>query len=636
MPMLPPDEDLLNAFVKSHDEQAFRGLAERYSGLIFHTALRTLNDRTLAEDVAQRVLGVLAKKASHVARGNSPLPAWLHRTTILEAKSVRRIETRHHRKKEALMRAPADPPDSNDPAWKDALPHLDAAIDTLPEADRHVLLLHFVNEMTFPEIARRVGKSASAVQKQSRRALETLQAILGRRGIALSIGALTIGLTAEMAKAGPVLLIPALSSLGKTTTSVLIVKKTTVAALGTTLFLCGLPLAMQRASISDLESKLGTGSVATTRTRSAPATLGATSPSLLLRLSRDLKSKGYDTPRYLGAVEHIEGLREDELIALMKESLASPSELAGDETVLGQVMETLTKRDVESAINILLDGVPPDQLARSDRSRRFLESGLRDFAEQDGPKALEWFRSRLGVIRSIPPRSNQPAEYLEQQMRVALAYGLVFSSPPDAVEVLRPLPVQQLKNDLAQLVQSRDPSLKKNVSGFVEVARQLFPEADAPDAIAELVRVNLADSRYPSVDVLLGQYEFHPPEIDAILEKAGMLRFSSANELPPGGMEKAISKYREWLENRNTGDIDRRIGKALGRTVASWSQTGEPIYQTVLRSREIGLEDDAILGFLESAGSKIGTDKSEKLVSLLADPEAGDEVLRKAQHGRAR
>ena len=248
MPNTPTDEDHLNAFVKSHDEQAFRRLAERYSGLIFHTALRYLNDRTLAEDVAQRVLGVLAKKAAQVARSNAPLPAWLHRTTILEAKSARRSESRHHRKKEALMRAPADSSDSNDPAWKDTLPHLDAAIDTLSEADRHVLLLHFVNEMTFPEIARRLGKSAAAVQKQSRRALESLQRILGKRGITLSLGILTAGLTAEMAKAGPVLLLPALSILGKTTTSVLVVKKSTVAALGTTLLLCGIPLAHQQAS----------------------------------------------------------------------------------------------------------------------------------------------------------------------------------------------------------------------------------------------------------------------------------------------------------------------------------------------------------------------------------------------------
>ena len=52
MPNTPTAQNLLNAFARSHDELAFRCLAERYSGLIFHTALRSLNDRTLAEDVA--------------------------------------------------------------------------------------------------------------------------------------------------------------------------------------------------------------------------------------------------------------------------------------------------------------------------------------------------------------------------------------------------------------------------------------------------------------------------------------------------------------------------------------------------------------------------------------------------------
>ena len=52
MPNTPTAQNHLNTFARSHDELAFRCLAERYSGLIFHTALRSLNDRTLAEDVA--------------------------------------------------------------------------------------------------------------------------------------------------------------------------------------------------------------------------------------------------------------------------------------------------------------------------------------------------------------------------------------------------------------------------------------------------------------------------------------------------------------------------------------------------------------------------------------------------------
>ncbi|MGJ8634898.1 MAG: sigma-70 family RNA polymerase sigma factor, partial [Luteolibacter sp.] len=66
------DEALLESFAASRDEQAFRTLARRYSGLIFHTAIRTVEDRALAEDVGQRVLLALAKKAAQIARGKAP------------------------------------------------------------------------------------------------------------------------------------------------------------------------------------------------------------------------------------------------------------------------------------------------------------------------------------------------------------------------------------------------------------------------------------------------------------------------------------------------------------------------------------------------------------------------------------
>jgi RNA polymerase sigma factor (sigma-70 family) len=220
------DRELLGRYSASGEDAPFRVLVDRYSGLVFHTARRTLGDAPLAEDVSQRVFVSLAKKAGQVAHSGSPLPSWLHHATLLEAKAVLRSESRHARKKEALMNAPVDPPDSGDSAWRDALPHLDDAIDALPESDRHVLLLHFVNELTHAEIARRVGRSAAAVQKQSRRALEKLQQILGRKGIALSIGVLTAGLTTEMTKAAPVILAPVLgTSIGETTTSLFAVKK---------------------------------------------------------------------------------------------------------------------------------------------------------------------------------------------------------------------------------------------------------------------------------------------------------------------------------------------------------------------------------------------------------------------------
>ncbi len=634
MPMTPTDEDLLNAFVKSHDEQAFRRLAERYSGLVFHTALRTLNDRTLAEDVAQRVLGVLAKKAAQVARGNAPLPAWLHRTTILEAKSVRRSESRHHRKKEALMRAPADSSDSNDPAWKDALPHLDAAIDTLPEADRHVLLLHFVSEMTFPEIAQRVGKSAAAVQKQSRRALETLQRILGRCGIALSIGALTIGLTAEMAKAAPVLLIPALSSLGKTTTSAIVVKKTTLAALGTTVVLCGIPLARQQASIRELETRFQTTADSSPSGQSRTRSATAAGMSLPERLARDLKARDRDVPRYRGAIEYLDDLDDEAMISLIQETTASPMSSDDRIVLLGMILEALADRDPETgrvsdpekALNAMMDHLTPDLILGVQQSRGALSGYLRSLSETDGTRALAWFHGHLDQIRAIPEMRGASKEYLEGKMRIGLAYGLIFSNPAEAATILRPLLPNEIFCEFDQLIRSVEPSLRKDAAGFIQVTRELLPEKEANEIIGKLHQIDFdhISGVFARVDMLLAKYEFSPAETEAIIRNAGANEIYQASS--SGKLKKAIANYKGWLETRYPEEADKRVGEALGHWAAKWSRT-ERIYDAMLDYKNMDLNDDAMIALLKSLGPEFGLEKVEKLAGLLSDQEQAAKIV---------
>lgn len=639
MPQTPSDEELLDTFVKSGNEQAFRCLAERYSGLIFHTALRFLNDRTLAEDVAQRVLGVLAKKAAQVARGNAPLPAWLHRTTILEAKSARRSESRHHRKKEALMRAPNDSPHSSDSAWQDALPHLDAAIDTLPEADRHVLLLHFVNEMTFPEIARRLGKSAAAVQKQSRRALENLQRILGKRGVTLSLGILTAGLTAEIAKAAPVLLIPALgtlSTLGKTTTSAIVVKKTTLAAIGTTLLLCGIPLARQQASISSLEAKLKnpTDSPQLVRTSSRRAT--STNPSMPERLARDLKSQDRDVPRYRGAVEYIEELGDEGLISLIKETAMSPMTINDQMIVIARALETLADqdletgryRDPEAALNALMDHLSLEIVAAIQQSGNTLAHYLRSFSEKDGARALVWFHGHLDQIRSIPEMRGASKEQLENEIRIGLSYGLVFSNPTEAVNILRPLPSQNIIQDFDQLVRSVEPSLRKDAAGFIQVVRELLPEKDANELIGKLHQIDFDHNTgvFARLDTLLGKYEFSTGETDAIILQAGANYLFQGNS--PGELPKGIAKYKDWLATRYPAKADQRVGEALGYWAANWGQT-EVIYDNMLNYRSFGLNDDALIALLNTLRPKFGVEKVETLAGMLSDQELAAKIVKR-------
>lgn len=632
------DENLLGAFVKSGDELAFRKLAERYSGLIFHTAMRTLNERALAEDVSQRVLVVLAKKAARVATGNAPLPAWLHRTTLLEARSARRSESRHHRKKEALMNAPTDHSRREDSAWKEALPYLDAAIDKLPDADRYVLLLHFANEMTFPQIAREVGKSAAAVQKQSRRALESLRRVLGRRGVSLSMGLLTAGLTAEMSKAAPVIALPALSSIPslKTTASTLVVKKSTTIAIGATLLLCSVPLARQQSSIRELESALRNPTDSTLPLQASTGRTSSRRLSLPEQLARDLGAKETDVPRYRGAVDYLEGLDNEVLISLIKETAESSLNTkalrlviwSALEAIADQDLETGRLRDPEAALNALMDHLPVETIATIEQGGSRITYYLRSFSENDGAGALAWFHTHFAQIQAVARLQRGSAEQFENQIRMNLSYGLIFSAPADAIKILQPLPRQEIIREFGQLVGSVRTSLREDASGFIRVTRGLLPENDAIDLISGLTLVSY-DYKLDylrNVDILLGKYEFSPSESEAILKRAGVRSLESGSR-SAGGLEKAIPEYMEWLATHSHDEMDARVGEALGTAVLSWSQSKEPIYKAMLNYQALGLNENALIALLNTAASKFEMEKVETLVGLLSDEEAAARII---------
>ena len=203
------------------------------------------------------------------------------------------------------------------------------------------------------------------------------------------------------------------------------------------------------------------------------------------------------------------------------------------------------------------------------------------------------------------------------------------------MELLRPLSAQMLAPELEQFVRSRESTLSKDATGFIQVARSLFPEKEANDVVADLINVNLADTRFASVDILLEKNAFTAGEIEAILEKAGAGDFERASHAPDD-LKKAISEYKTWLASRGTDAVDRRVGESLGKAVKSWSRTSGPIYEAMLKSGEIGLGDDAIIGLLETAGFTLGMEKSGQLAALLSDPEAGRELLLKIKTDRDR
>ena len=97
-------------------------------------------------------------------------------------------------------------------AWSLALPQLDAALDRLSDSERNLILQHYFEGKTFPQIGELQSRPAGTVQKQCRRAVEKLSRLLKKKGVAVSATVVASGLGAQLGKAASVPLVTKIST----------------------------------------------------------------------------------------------------------------------------------------------------------------------------------------------------------------------------------------------------------------------------------------------------------------------------------------------------------------------------------------------------------------------------------------
>src|SRR6266481_5214521 len=176
------DFALLRKFARHDDQSAFADLARRHLDLVYATALRKVDDSSGAEEIAQNVFSVLARKAWQFAPDDS-LPAWLHKTALLESKFWLRGELRRRRREEtaAELGTTMRPPDDQ-PMFNALVPILDEALLSLREKDRTALLLRYYESHSFRDVGAAFGVSEDTAQKRVQSALEKLAEFFKRRG----------------------------------------------------------------------------------------------------------------------------------------------------------------------------------------------------------------------------------------------------------------------------------------------------------------------------------------------------------------------------------------------------------------------------------------------------------------------
>jgi RNA polymerase sigma factor (sigma-70 family) len=203
------DAELLRDYVTSGSDRAFAELVDRYVDFVYSTARRQLGNAQLAEEVAQMVFSLLARKAVGLV-GLPSLAGWLYRATCFTAAKTLRTERRrrHHEHEAATMNQNSA---TDDEIWEHLSPMLDDALNQLEEQDRLAVFLRFFQKKPMREVGETLGVSEAAAKMRVSRAVERLREFFSKRGVAVGASGLTAVLSANAVQAAPVGLSAAIS-----------------------------------------------------------------------------------------------------------------------------------------------------------------------------------------------------------------------------------------------------------------------------------------------------------------------------------------------------------------------------------------------------------------------------------------
>jgi len=509
--MMPDsDESLLKSFAIDRDEKAFRQLVERCLGLVFHTALRRTGNRQLSEEVSQNILCALAKKASSLARNPDLLTAWLHRATLFESSKAMRSESSHQRRKQ--LQPIAESAETSSP-WTDVIPHLDSALDKLPDADRRVLLLHYFENRPFPTIARTLGTNPDAIKKQSQRALEKLGRLLRSRGVSVSAVTLATGLTSELAKAAPAAFLQSATTAvltgtaGYSTTGLtLMTAAKSNALVPLVVLLCIMPLAIQQVAISKasnrndlLRRRFAVADDSGTAVRSSARPVSnsnrvSTNFDILVLADEQADARRSGGLKQIAFVEKIAALSEETLVRLIQEGAVIRVQRDKKCGLIEVLIKALAAKDARLAVTTAIAAFPAGPELESLISQTHVARHFEAWADSDPVSVLAWYRDREGSEKFKPgSRTGDPGPI--KAFKAPMIRALAGSNDREAVVILKSATEDErdylLRDTLRRINLPRDPGSSSIAIRLMPVIREVFAGESSGEVSDILISVEI-------------------------------------------------------------------------------------------------------------------------------------------------
>jgi RNA polymerase sigma factor (sigma-70 family) len=187
------DWELLERYRAHGSQDAFATIVRRHGGLVYHACRRRLRDAHLAEDAAQAVFVLLARRGPQRGAYGS-LAGWLYRTAHHACANAMRARNRRARHERAAAES-ASASIVSGPSTDDCELILEDAMASLGSGERELLVMRFYEDRDLRELGQALGISQNTAAKRVSRAVNRLRKSFASRGAivpAASVGPMLI------------------------------------------------------------------------------------------------------------------------------------------------------------------------------------------------------------------------------------------------------------------------------------------------------------------------------------------------------------------------------------------------------------------------------------------------------------
>ncbi len=158
------------------DIEAFGELYGMYLDRIYRYIFYQVSDKAMAEDLTEEVFLKAWRSIGKYRWRGQPFSAWLYRIARNHVIDHYRTNRQHQMLEDNILADTGDP--EREAEGKQTQKQLLEAISTLPEQQRQVIIMKFIEDMDNREIEEATGKSQGAIRILQMRALAALRQTL--------------------------------------------------------------------------------------------------------------------------------------------------------------------------------------------------------------------------------------------------------------------------------------------------------------------------------------------------------------------------------------------------------------------------------------------------------------------------